>query len=270
MPINGSAQREFLLHILKKKTLTLNEVEHFFYPEEKSDTKALGDLLRHLKNSSLLNVLDDNGQDIKIHQGIFDSPQRYSVVASNIREYELEHANTTHFTWEAEDLSQLDEGVHMCFLNGQPFQIYGDVEGCKPQMARLRSFTNLFAQFLIAKRFTELATYIHPAVSDEYDPTALEAMFVEAETKNGKIDTFDDISIDEIYWGKGSETKFFDDEGIPKGVKRKNRVGKSSFQLQCGVSPNGIKSWEYTVSILVSETSEGIMQIYKVKMSSTY
>ncbi|GAA6152856.1 hypothetical protein [Pseudoteredinibacter isoporae] len=270
MPISGSAQREFLLYILKQKTLTLTEVEHFFYPEDKSNTKALGDLLRHLKNSNFLSVQDDNGQDIKIQQEMFNSPQPYSVVVSDIREYELEQVNSAYFTWKAEDISQIDESVHMCFLNGHPFQIYGDVEGCKPQMARLRSFTNLFAQLLITRRFTELATYIHPAVGDEYDTPALEAMFVDSETKNGKIDTFDDISIDEIYWGKGSEKKFFDDEGIPKGVKRKDRVGKSSFQLQCGLSPNGIGSWEYTVSIWVSETPEGIMWVYKVDMYSSY
>lgn len=267
------AQYMLMQLLQKQEKVPLQEVFNAVYVSDSArNLNEFRELLNFLKNCNYASVLDEQGESCKIDKALTENRQQYDLALNNIRNYELEHVDCSKLGvgLESADMTHVDDCQYMTIINDVPLNIYGEFKSCKPQMARLICFTNLIAQLFIARCFSDLESYIHPALREKYNADTLASMLSEAERTNGRIISFDDISVSELYWGEGSGKKFFDDEGMPKGVSRKERVGKANFQLQCGISPNGVKCWEHTVSIWVSETEQGIMQVYKIELYSSY
>jgi hypothetical protein len=128
----------------------------------------------------------------------------------------------------------------------------------------------MVAQNLIGRNFQRVASCFSDLVGDEFTAESIENQLLGVEKNYGRFDLFDRVEVQSIYTEKGREKKYFDDEKLPKGIKRNQRVGTALFQLLSDYTPNGVAHWDHTVFLNVIEEEKGLFKIYDMKYKSTY
>jgi hypothetical protein len=272
MSINGATQKLFMERVYREGNVNLNEALDVFYKSrnQRNTENILSTLRVYGNNSEIIFVDKQNGNECLLSKEVIENAGDYEVVFNKLGLSEQQLCEMRSLSIDDIKIDHIDDSCFMAFIGQSHFSIYGEIENCMIQYERLRAFTNMVAQHLVGRRFDKVSSKFSEHVSSKFTPEFIENKFVEKEKTYGKFDFFDRVEIQSIYSGKDRDKKYFDDEKLPKGIKRSQRVGTAFFQLLSDYTPNGVSHWDYTVSVSVIEEEKDLFKLYDLKYLSTY
>jgi hypothetical protein len=272
MPINGATQKEFMKKLYTEGKVNLDTALQIFYKSKKqrNTENIISTLKIYAIDDEIIFIEKNNGTRCSLTKDIIENANAYEVVFNGLNLTEQHLCEARSPCLNDIEINDLEDGQHMAHYGDSHFLIYGETENFMIQHERLRTFTNMVAQHLVGRRFHEVAACFSKMVSDRFTPEIIESKLLGVEKYYGTFDFFDRIEVQSIYTEKGRDKKYFDDEKLPKGIKRSQRIGTAFFQLLSDYTPNGVSHWDYTVFLGVIEEEKGLFKIYDMKYKNTY
>lgn len=272
MPINGATQKAFINRLYQAKQLELDESLDVFYKSKKQRNvdSLYAVLCPYASEDEIVFIHKPSGQLTQLSKDVIANAEEYLMQLGELAPKEMVLGESRAITPKAEDVTDLGDGSYMIFRGRSNYNVYGELARSELLYERLRAFTNMIAQLFTARRYAELAALFAEPVAAAYSADQLQAMVEKAEQQYGTFDLFDGVEVASVYWGKGREKKYFDDQKLPAGITRNQRAGSAKFQLLSAYTPNGVAHWEHTAFCNVMETEGGFLRLYELKLASTY
>lgn len=147
----------------------------------------------------------------------------------------------------------------------EEIRVVGETEKATNLIERIQAFTHYFAFNLVSRKLDKVETLFSKDIRNKYTSKMLEELLTKQETTYGTFDFFDHVEVFGVFNGENSDKSESEvPMRPPKGVSKKDRRGKSSFQLVSVYTPNGITINGYYIDLNIIE-EDGLLKICHIR-----